>query len=453
MPQPRSTTRRAGSRQVASTRKSKPESKPFGRLVRCSIDGLFGQPKQSFDLPADGPAILTGPNGSGKSTILKTINAIGNKEWLALMKLPFKMIALKFEEGPQLVVSRTADGLKVTRGRESWGIGGDDPRGLGADIARLAALVDRTEWERLAPGERARHVHYRRMLQERMERIESDAPEWIREPSQLFPVLFITDQRLVVHGSEDRSRGPSEEEARRAVSEYGRQLGRLMSTWLELYAKASQQEDRRFPVEVINAMSTGEDVDKDNLESLVSEVGLKRLALEQVGLVEPGESGAPAPAAESAEDDPAIRIVIKTFAEVTLRKFATIEPFRRRLQLLVDFLNAHFVGKQALTAPGEDGLLFRLPDGQLLRPGQLSSGEQQMFVLAYQILFEVDPGTLLLIDEPEISLHVLWQNQLIDDLTVMGAANGIQFLLATHSPTLIGGREELRRALTVGEPR
>ena len=77
-------------------------------------------------------------------------------------------------------------------------------------------------------------------------------------------------------------------------------------------------------------------------------------------------------------------------------------------------------------------------------------GEQQMLVLAYQLLFETTPGTLLLIDEPEISLHVAWQNRFVEDITEMGRGRDIQFLLATHSPTLIGGRENIRRPLDVG---
>ncbi len=70
-------------------------------------------------------------------------------------------------------------------------------------------------------------------------------------------------------------------------------------------------------------------------------------------------------------------------------------------------------------------------------------------VLAHQILFRATAGTLVLIDEPELSLHVLWQASFVQDLTQMGKVNNLSYLLATHSPTLIGGREDLKRSLDI----
>jgi ABC-type glutathione transport system ATPase component len=94
--------------------------------------------------------------------------------------------------------------------------------------------------------------------------------------------------------------------------------------------------------------------------------------------------------------------------------------------------------------------MFILENASELEPAQLSSGEQQMLVLAYEVLFETPEGTLLLIDEPEISLHVLWQSTFVDDIAEMGRPRDLSFLLATHSPTLIGGRRDLMRSLDQG---
>jgi ABC-type glutathione transport system ATPase component len=69
---------------------------------------------------------------------------------------------------------------------------------------------------------------------------------------------------------------------------------------------------------------------------------------------------------------------------------------------------------------------------QMVGPSQLSSGEQQILVLAYEVLFRPEPETLVLIDEPELSLHVLRQDSFVDDLTRMGSARNLQFMLATH---------------------
>ena len=44
--------------------------------------------------------------------------------------------------------------------------------------------------------------------------------------------------------------------------------------------------------------------------------------------------------------------------------------------------------------------------------------------------------TLLIIDEPELSLHIRWQERFIDSLKKISTST--QFILATHSPDIIG---------------
>ena len=74
-------------------------------------------------------------------------------------------------------------------------------------------------------------------------------------------------------------------------------------------------------------------------------------------------------------------------------------------------------------------------NGELLTPYQLSSGEKQMLVILMTVLFECGEPYALLMDEPEISLHIEWQQQLI---TLIRRLNpNAQIILSTHSPALI----------------
>jgi predicted ATP-binding protein involved in virulence len=45
----------------------------------------------------------------------------------------------------------------------------------------------------------------------------------------------------------------------------------------------------------------------------------------------------------------------------------------------------------------------------------------------------------------------VWQDTFVEDLARMGAVRNLQFILATHSPSLIGGREDLKRSLDIGQ--
>jgi predicted ATP-binding protein involved in virulence len=73
--------------------------------------------------------------------------------------------------------------------------------------------------------------------------------------------------------------------------------------------------------------------------------------------------------------------------------------------------------------------------GELLTPYQLSSGEKQMLVILLTVLVEDELPHVLFMDEPEVSLHIEWQKQLID--LVLELNPRVQIIMTTHSPALI----------------
>jgi len=91
----------------------------------------------------------------------------------------------------------------------------------------------------------------------------------------------------------------------------------------------------------------------------------------------------------------------------------------------------------------EKGFDFIAHDGSPLSTTDLSSGEQHELVLMYELLFNVKPNSLIMIDEPELSLHVAWQMQFLDDLQSIIALSEFDILLATHSPQIINKRWDL----------
>lgn len=76
-----------------------------------------------------------------------------------------------------------------------------------------------------------------------------------------------------------------------------------------------------------------------------------------------------------------------------------------------------------------------IQNGETLTPYQLSSGEKQMLVIMLTVLVENGEHYALLMDEPEISLHIEWQQQLIGLIRKLNP--NAQIILSTHSPALI----------------
>ena len=104
---------------------------------------------------------------------------------------------------------------------------------------------------------------------------------------------------------------------------------------------------------------------------------------------------------------------------------------KTRFQDLVDELFSE-TGKKLIRKQNE--ILFE-QDGDTLTPYQLSSGEKQMLVILLTALVEDNRHCALFMDEPEISLHVEWQQRLI---TLIRELNpNAQIILTTHSPAVI----------------
>ena len=71
----------------------------------------------------------------------------------------------------------------------------------------------------------------------------------------------------------------------------------------------------------------------------------------------------------------------------------------------------------------------------------LSSGEMQLVVIIIHLVFgeHQNQQSIFVIDEPELSLHISWQEKFVD--AILEASPGTQFILATHSPAIVSKLE------------
>ena len=73
--------------------------------------------------------------------------------------------------------------------------------------------------------------------------------------------------------------------------------------------------------------------------------------------------------------------------------------------------------------------------GEKLPPYALSSGEKQMLVILLTVLLQDGKNYVLFMDEPEVSLHIEWQERLIN--IVRSLNSNAQIILTTHSPAVV----------------
>jgi len=110
---------------------------------------------------------------------------------------------------------------------------------------------------------------------------------------------------------------------------------------------------------------------------------------------------------------------------------AEVSKPKTKFQDLVDDLFSD-TGKKINRKSNE--ILFE-QDGDELTPYQLSSGEKQMLVILLTVLVQDNQHCSLFMDEPEISLHVEWQQRLISLIRTLNP--NVQIILTTHSPAVI----------------
>lgn len=122
--------------------------------------------------------------------------------------------------------------------------------------------------------------------------------------------------------------------------------------------------------------------------------------------------------------------VIETFNKKVLEIRSEITQF----ELIV---NGFFQDSGKYLDVSESGDVILRQSEKLFDVSRLSSGEKQIFILLSQLSFNplLKKANVLVIDEPEISLHVRWQEIFVDG--IMQANPSTQLILATHSPSIV----------------
>ena len=204
------------------------------------------------------------------------------------------------------------------------------------------------------------------------------------------------------------------------------------------YGRQSQTLDQSFPRRLITAEET---MSVDELAHQISDLEKKTADLKKIGILEETQAS-PIPVGMLEDIDSTQARVMTLYVHDTTAKLAKLDSLKDRSRLLLEKMNHNFRNKE-IRVDREHGLVAVSDDGQRLELDCLSSGEQHELVLYYELLFKVPSNTIVLIDEPELSLHVAWQKKFLPHLLEIIKLSNFDTLIATHSPYIIGDRADL----------
>ena len=210
------------------------------------------------------------------------------------------------------------------------------------------------------------------------------------------------------------------------------------------YGRQAQSLDQSFPQRL---MSASKELKSKQLQKKMRELNRKTEEFRRIGILEkeqaPATFGAQYP---TAPDDRTQARVMALYVQDTEKKLSVLEEFALRTRIFLDNINKKYRNKY-IFLDGKHGILVLDENFRDVPLECLSSGEQHELVLHYNLLFQVPENTVVLIDEPELSLHVAWQKEFLPDLLKIVEVCRFDAVVATHSPYIVGDRDDLMVAL------
>ena len=441
------------------------------RLTDFEIIGLYGRFDHRVSLHnEDRITILTAPNGFGKTAVINILHGFFSTNFDIVAKHQFEVASLRFDNGSVVNIRRqqsTLPGISdETLGtlQVELTTPNTDPEQWHYDTR--GTLEDRPPVERYLPylertGDSFFYGPTGEILTffEVQQRFGDELPARFRYHSPLTPMLrelidsiechLIETQRLLRMKIESRQRPNQGRKTEAVVDQNAADLADKIQAATRTYAIEAQRLDQSFPQRVLRQLPSSAPSEEE-LRLSLKEIETKRQNLAAAGLVE--ATFGPLLTDYDKMDEPSVRNVLNLYARDAAKKLETFDSIYARINLFLDIVNDHFVFKK-LSVAADVGMTVGDDKGMPIPLTALSSGEQHILVLIYDLLFKVGSNALILVDEPELSLHVAWQKRFISDLQKIQFVQPIDVVVATHSPQIINDRWDLMVELSADDSR
>ncbi len=395
--------------------------------------------------------IITGPNGFGKTMILNIIFNLFNRKFLFFQKLVFEKISIFLQDNISIIISKSFEKEKphvkfifIVNGKEldvidySSRIEND----IFKNISRYlpVARFDENTWidhrtDKILTMDILLNEYADQLPEEVSKNLLRIKSKETNDILNSIKVHLIREQRLFKKvQNADRSYREEKDQTImiETIQTYARELKQLISLNMQQSFKISQQLDSSYPDRLVK--------EKSKLKEEEYKVRFEKLKIKQENLAKNGLYESKQQFLGYSEEDSKALLVYLNDLE---SKLSVFDSLLEKLELFTGILNERRFTFKTIQVDREKGFYFRTSKGKELELNQLSSGEQHEVVILYELIFNAKQNTLVLIDEPEISLHINWQKEFLNDLFRIIKIQNIQVLIATHSPTIINDRWDL----------
>jgi predicted ATP-binding protein involved in virulence len=419
------------------------------KLIRIDIIKLFNRYSYKLDFSKNSDvAIITGPNGYGKSTILRLINHICSGNIYPLFDIIFERLFFTFKIDKKATIELSVEKQSNLKNENTELSDINDNNNatllftLKEPNQTSTVLLKKTDVESeiraTAYIKGKNHLWWKNDSSEYY-----TSNEILLNHNEIFQklfnkatnismflgglnALFISDQRLYYHEFENE---PSSKNAVHFNKAQVNKDARWMKKNIDEFKKKFSENLSKAMVEAISAPTTYKK-DIASINKQLETINKKLDKLIQFGIADEKQRVSNTKNAQTAA------LIINGYEKVVNGMLDEIENHIKFANLIT---NSDFPDK-TININSSNGFCFLTNDGTNINPDCLSSGEQHKLILWFHLLFRAKPGMIVLIDEPELSFHVVWQSSFINELKQIISKNNIQVIAATHSPQIIDGK-------------
>ena len=436
------------------------------KLVRVEFTKLFGYFDYSIDFH-DTVTILHGLNGCGKTTMLQTINAVFNKEMDTIKSTDLQSVSFFFSTGAILKIDRKkiyldpekekATGIIylaysiIENGKETVFDSFENTDEYQDIVKRFLKgyrpfpFLERINESTWYDRKRETKLNLEEVIAEygtiifrrySREYLEDDIPQPVQDILASMDVRLIAADRLTVAKRVERQYGEDNIKIERRVNLIAKDLSQKIRDTIQQYAQLSQAKDRTFPLRAIKQSSP---LTVDEIKSKMIELESKRKEFVDTGIL------------EEEQDDIGIHDLLDAITESnrqnlslyaidTEEKLNALSSLSSSINLFRNLIDKNFNNKRIVFNKDYGFRFVATYSDSTILPQSLSSGEQHELVMFYDLIFNASENTLILIDEPELSLHIKWQLDYVDEL--------LQIISATQTTQKIHDKWDLTVSLS-----
>lgn len=383
------------------------------KLLRLNVSKLFGLLDYSIPLDENEITMLTGPNGYGKTMILNILHSLLGNHLNALCSLKFERIELHYQGGRISVSGNGSDSLKLC----FEGLYGSEPV---EETLTLTEDKQKEQWSGIVFYSTDKQPH-------------KSKPEYARLESGGLRSLFSTGFISFIRAE----RLEKTTDGTTVIDYCAAQLRKLMGTAEDESASLSQKLDATFPIRLFERLQKQKNLYYTSIQQRLIGIQGKRRDYMQFGLIQqqdellPDEGG-------GMEGSREYLNVLDLYINDAMEKLSPFETLHEKISLFESVLQEKVLAFKRVHVSREQGFSFVSENGDVIERNLLSSGEQNQVVLLFCLIFNLHTHKVILIDEPEISLHVAWQQTFLASLKKIQKINNYEkVIIATHSPAVI----------------